>query len=289
MSALDGFPPLSAETVDLYLPLAVDNALPDAVADRLFEMIADDPERLAMLEDLQGLDKALPDSLGGVMGAPVPLNLARAASGLAAEPRPEIPPALSGAQSAPVARLDERRPRRQVWQALAAAAVAAVALPSAYWLGSDAGYKAAETDARQQFGWVAQIAGYHAFYAAQENHLVEVGPEDPVAVVRWLSDSLGAPVRVPDLSDEGLTFAGARMLVASGRPIAQIMYTQPDGRPIGYCITRVGPNPRALSAGPRDDLMLARWHRDGLGHVVVGWESADRLTAVSKRIGGADI
>ena len=61
---------------------------------------------------------------------------------------------------------------------------------------------------------------------------MEVGAEEKPHIEKWLSARVGKDVPVPDFSTHGLTFAGARMLVAAGKPVAQYLYTQADGRPI---------------------------------------------------------
>lgn len=86
--------------------------------------------------------------------------------------------------------------------------------------------------------WVNEIAGYHAVYAKQKRHLVEVKASDDDHIKTWLSSSLKYDFNVPDLSASGLTFKGARLLVVGEKPVAQLMYTSGNGDVVALCVQK---------------------------------------------------
>ncbi len=80
-----------------------------------------------------------------------------------------------------------------------------------------------------------EVGEYHAVFAQETSHLVEV-PATQLAEIRmWLGERVGFPLAVPDLRGDGLEFKGARLLVVDGRPVAQLMYTDAAGAPIALC------------------------------------------------------
>ena len=56
---------------------------------------------------------------------------------------------------------------------------------------------------------------------------------------------MGVAFSIPDLSQFGLTFEGGRLLVAAGKPVAQLMYRLQDGTVIALCLQS---SPDALPA-----------------------------------------
>jgi len=59
--------------------------------------------------------------------------------------------------------------------------------------------------------------------------LVEVIGSEQAHIESWLSKEIGVDFKVPNLSDAGWTFQGARLLVVAGKPVAQLMYTNAEG------------------------------------------------------------
>jgi anti-sigma factor RsiW len=89
-------------------------------------------------------------------------------------------------------------------------------------------------------GWLDHVAEYHAVYAAQGRHLVEVPASEQAHLEKWLSEQTGVPFVVPDLSASGLSFEGGRLLVANGKPVAQLMYKDAGGQVIAVCFMTGG-------------------------------------------------
>ena len=161
----------------------------------------------------------------------------------------------------------------------------AAAIFVALCVGVGAGYllrSPAPTEVASARGWLDDIADYHGVYAQQTRHLVEFGAEESDHIETWLTNSVGVNVRIPDLQASGLTFEGGRLVVASGRPVAQLIYTDDTGQVVALCLLRyVTPNPdfTEQTVGGFD---MVTWGANGAYYVVVGDEGRPDLLDIAK-------
>jgi len=117
---------------------------------------------------------------------------------------------------------------------------------------------------------VDEIAGYHQVYSRETAHLVEVPASQAEQLTAWLGERLDREIKVPDLADAGLHFAGGRMLVINDRPVAELMYTRARGLPIAVCVTQIEGKPWSMDVEQHDALRVASWAKDAYAYVVVG-------------------
>lgn len=115
-----------------------------------------------------------------------------------------------------------------------------------------------------------EVAAYHTLYARETEHLVEVGADRKEHLEAWLGDRLRKHLVVPDLSGEGWTFEGGRMLAAGDAPIAQLLYTAPGRQPIALCIMRSDAADSDPDYVESYGLRVASWDDAGYLLVVVG-------------------
>ncbi|MEM6661587.1 MAG: hypothetical protein AAF666_05340 [Pseudomonadota bacterium] len=269
----EGLPPLSADTLPLYLPLYMDGALDQADRSAVEDLMKDNPEAEEILRLLDHADHALPDAFGDVLDAPLPLALARAASaaGAALEDRP-APPAQ----------------RSHFWGVAAAAVFALmIGVPGGFFYGQQQGRDAALIESadqtRARFGWVAQIVGYHRLYSAEERHLVEVSAAEADHIQTWIGNRTGRSFSIPDLSGQGLEFRVARLLAVNGKPTAQLMYVPTDGGdPIGLCFLRTGAEAAGLTDRARDEFNMTTWRRDGYSFIAIGTQPPEVIRQVAE-------
>ncbi len=102
-----------------------------------------------------------------------------------------------------------------------------------------AGGAPVEIAAVEKRGWLKEIADYHAVYSTEERHLVEVRGDKKEHLTNWLVKKTGASFQVPDLSGLGYVFEGGRLLVADGRPVAQLIYRDKDATVVALCIQKM--------------------------------------------------
>jgi anti-sigma factor RsiW len=117
---------------------------------------------------------------------------------------------------------------------------------------------------------VEEIAGYHQVYSRETAHLVEVPASQAEQLTAWLGERLDREIKVPDLADAGLHFAGGRMLVINDRPVAELMYTRAHGLPVAVCITQIEGKPWSMDVEQHGALRVATWAKDAYAYVVVG-------------------
>jgi anti-sigma factor RsiW len=122
-----------------------------------------------------------------------------------------------------VGRLIEARlhPRRARWRIAAAILLALSA-------GGAGGWFARAAQRPNDIAWLTlQAASAHRVFAADD--VTQVPPDDPATLRHWMSDRLGQPASVPDLSPMGYRFRGGRVLAAVGGPAAMLIYDAADG------------------------------------------------------------
>jgi len=134
-----------------------------------------------------------------------------------------------------------------------------------------------------------EVAEYHVVFAREGEHQIEVTADRLDEIQSWLGARLGRKLQVPDLSARGLTFRGARLLVVSHQPVAQLVYGFPDQphRPFALCIAARPREEIPLRTDSQDGLNLALWGRKGFIYVLVGWVDQAFLTAVAAELAPA--
>ena len=70
----------------------------------------------------------------------------------------------------------------------------------------------------------------HIVYTPEVRHPVEVGADQEVHLVAWLSKRLGGSLKVPQLTSLGYQLVGGRLLPGSQGPVAQFMFQEGNGQ-----------------------------------------------------------
>lgn len=240
--------------ISLKLSAYLDGELDAAEARSVEAMLETDPALQAELDALIAADALANDQFDAQLDQPVPLALAQKIKAL------------------PVGSPPSRPASRPVWGALAAG----LAL---FMFGGMGGYVLKDRISPAglqvaQAGWLNDIADYHAIYASQQRHLVEVGADESDHLKAWLGASVGADFSIPDLTGFGLTFEGGRLLVANGKPVAQLMYRQADGTVIALCLQSIPDgdtsSPPAFRQQTIKGFDFVSWQGGGAAYVVVG-------------------
>jgi anti-sigma factor RsiW len=123
---------------------------------------------------------------------------------------------------------------------------------------------------------IDQVAAYHSIYSRETVHLVEVPATQEDHLKAWLGKRVNASLVIPNFNQDGLTFAGGRLVVLDGEPVAELMYTRPSGLPIAFCVQYHVGQPSTITVERRGDLNLATWNDGSHSYFVVG--DADTAT-----------
>ena len=244
-----------SEQLSAYLDGELDEAAAEAVEARL----ASDPAAQAELESLMQADALAQEEFQAELKAPVAFSLAQ-----------HIMDTPMQERKAPRA--------RPIWGSLAASLLVFV-------LGGLGGYALkGQAPVVQTAGWLADIADYHAVYAGQNRHLVEVGAEEAAHIEAWLGNTVGSTFTIPDLSEFGLTFQGGRLLVANAKPVAQLMYRDENGAVVALCLQSSSKNletPSALKEQEINGFDFVSWSASGADYVVIGPNGHSDLRAIA--------
>jgi anti-sigma factor RsiW len=137
---------------------------------------------------------------------------------------------------------------------------------------------AGETAAAENL-WLDNAAGYFKLVtSAGDSALVDVpATGDAREALQKISQGLPHEVRLPDLKSWGLTFRGTRLVVAEGRPAAQLVYTT-HNKAIGPLSLIIGSSKQpdiSPTFNHRQDVNLLYWRHQGRAYALVGQASAD--------------
>ena len=126
-------------------------------------------------------------------------------------------------------------------------------------------------------------ARVHSFYAGGASEPTEFGADAAAKLGSMLDQRLGAPLRLPDLTQKGFSLVGGRLLPAVDGAAAQLLYRDQAGRLVTVFL---GPADKtrltATHATERKDLSLYAWLDGRIGVAVVGGLSGDELRGIAE-------
>jgi len=254
--------------LEVRLSAYIDGEVNEAERKELEQLVARDDEARLVLEMLKAGNAFGNKAFEEFLHDPVPLSLVRRI-----KQGPGVNP-----KSERVVNAAPRQARLRLWPRALAASIALLLVggSTGFIIGKTGNDGAAPVDMAAARTWLDDIADYHRIYSRQTaEHLVEV-PAGNTKIESWLASSIGVNFALPDLSDKGLTFEGARLLVAAGKPVAQLMYKDEDGDVFAICFlkSRPGTTDGKMTESMRDDIAMISWQKAGAAYVVVG-PSAD--------------
>lgn len=270
--------------LEVRLSAYLDGQLPEAEVDEINDILAQDDDARTVYEKLKLGSEFGARAFDRLLQEPIPLDLVRNIKD--AGKREDEPP-VSGFAAIPAAVSPlPSRPAAYWPRALAASFVLLMA-------GGAIGYLVSEqqdADAPIQIAaartWLDDIADYHRIYSRQTRHLVEVPASDQKHIVEWLSTSTGVAFNVPDLTAQKLTFEGARLLVAGGKPTAQLLYRNAGNEIVAICFLQSDPVEGAtpLTESMRNDIGLVSWQKGNASYVVVGPSADPDLERIAEAV-----
>ncbi|MBP1861106.1 anti-sigma factor family protein [Rhizobium herbae] len=254
--------------LEVRLSAYIDGEVNEAERKELEQLVARDDEARLVLEMLKAGNAFGNKAFEEFLHDPVPLSLVRRI-----KQGPGVNP-----KSERVVNAAPRQARLRLWPRALAASIALLLVggSTGFIIGKTGNDGVAPVDMAAARTWLDDIADYHRIYSRQTaEHLVEV-PAGNTKIESWLASSVGVNFALPDLSDKGLTFEGARLLVAAGKPVAQLMYKDEDGDVFAICFlkSRPGTTDGKMTESMRDDIAMISWQKAGAAYVVVG-PSAD--------------
>jgi len=201
-----------------------------------------------------------------------------------AEQREELRAALAGPAEEPipprlrVARLraEQRRGRHRLFARIAAAVALLVAGGIGGWGAHDL-LPALNSSASAVLASAVfdDAIAAHRTFSVETRHPVEVGANEEVHLVQWLSKRLGHQLILPDLSTLGFRLMGGRLLPADSGPAALFMYEDGKGTRLScyYLVADVA-GETEFQFREQTGISAFYWVEDGLAYAIAA--NADR-------------
>ena len=120
---------------------------------------------------------------------------------------------------------------------------------------------------------VDQALVAHALYIKEKSHAVEVAADSP-NLMAWLSNRIATPIDAPNLTDQGFTFLGGRLLpgydAEANGPAAQLMYQNAASQRVTLYITGPLPDKKEVwKLEDRDGVEAYYWASDKVTCTIV--------------------
>lgn len=218
-------------------------------------LLARDPEAARKVAGWQRQREQLKSAYQGVLAEPVPPKLAAT---LRARSQPSRLPA---------------------WLAMAAAVLLLLCGGMAGW------FLRGETAAITVADLGQQALEAHSVYAVEVRHPVEVAGSDKAHLQAWLSKRVGTAFTVPDLTEEGYTLLGGRLLAGNDGPAALLMYEDRKGQRLSVVLAAPGTDMEtALKVQEQGRLIACTWQDGKLAVAVAGEMARDPMMALAKAV-----
>ncbi|MBU1307788.1 MAG: anti-sigma factor, partial [Alphaproteobacteria bacterium] len=135
---------------------------------------------------------------------------------------------------------------------------------------------------------IADAVNAHTVFVAENRHAVEVGSDDSAHLSGWLSNRLNTTLGLPDLTAQGFTLVGGRLLPGEpdlGGRAAQLMYEDADKQRVTVYVTAALPDrqpARQLASLAGTEAFY--WANARITCTVVGTLPDDQMQAVSNAV-----
>jgi anti-sigma factor RsiW len=140
--------------------------------------------------------------------------------------------------------------------------------------------------------WAQRAAAAHAVYVPEVRHPVEVSVRegDPAQqkaqeehLARWLTKRLAMPVKLVDLSAQGYSLVGGRLLPDANKPSAQFMYENAQGKRVTLYLRKPENSAEvAFRHQQQGDNGLLYWVDEGYGWALVGAMPREQLLTMAE-------
>jgi anti-sigma factor RsiW len=136
--------------------------------------------------------------------------------------------------------------------------------------------------------WVMAAAGYQALYS-RDTVAVTTDTAVSAKTVADIHQIDGLPVRVPDLSAQGLTFKRIQRLRFHDKPLVQIVYLPKTGGPVALCVVKDAKPDQSLAQQKVDDMNVVTWRQSELSYALIGSAGQVDLERLGKMIANRDV
>jgi anti-sigma factor RsiW len=233
----------------------VDGELSKDCATEFEAALANDPDAARDVADWRRQREALKAAFDGVLDEPIPPAILAAVA-----PRPVV---------------SSFRPMLQLAAALMLLTIGA----AAGW------YSASQFIPAKGQAMVAEAITAHEIFTSEVKHPVEVAAADKEQLATWLSKRVGTPIRLPDLTSEGYTLLGGRLLASAEGPAAQLMYEDAAKKRLTIFLTaNAAKGETAVRVERKGALIACYWLSENLSFAVAGEMDLDPMMKLARDI-----
>jgi anti-sigma factor RsiW len=132
----------------------------------------------------------------------------------------------------------------------------------------------------------------HRVFAVETVHPVEVAAAQQLHLMQWLSKRVGHELETPDLSTQGYTLMGGRLLPTRNASAAQFMYENGVGQRVTLYVRESTSEDRKFRESTSEDSEFSfaqngginaySWVEEGLGFALVGTIGRDALLGLAE-------
>lgn len=124
----------------------------------------------------------------------------------------------------------------------------------------------------------AEAVRAHEVFVAEKRHPVEVAAAEADHLTQWLSKRMSTDIRLPDLTQLGLTLIGGRLLPSEQGAAVQLMYEAENGDRITLYISHLDkPGETAFRFIEGGAVSVCFWQEGHLAFAVVGPWDRERM------------
>jgi hypothetical protein len=164
---------------------------------------------------------------------------------------------------------------------LLAASVVAGVFADRIWLATTSGD---DTDRDDSAAWRAVVAQYMALYTPETLGLSQPDHAQQQAQLSSLNAQLGLSLTPEDIALPHLEFRRAQILAYDSKPLAQILYADPQGRPMALCILRDKSGTRAVTAEKRQSMTIAWWANRDYQALLIGHGTSRDINTLAEGV-----
>lgn len=172
---------------------------------------------------------------------------------------------------------------RRGFMGLLAASVVAGVFGDRLWLAATSG---SDDDGDDSAAWRAVVAQYMALYTPETLGLNQPSREQQQAQLSSLNAQLGLDLTPETIALPHLEFRRAQILAYDSKPLAQILYADPQGRPLALCILRDKSAIHSIAMEKRRAMTIAWWANSDYQALLIGHGSPSDINALADSLTG---
>lgn len=188
--------------------------------------------------------------------------------------KPQLPPPLRRVSA------NWNEGRRGFMGLLAASLVAGV-FADRVWLAATSDD---DHDADDSAAWRGVVAQYMALYTPDTLGSKQPDETQQQAQLSALDTQLGLELTPKKIAMPNIEFRRTQILAYDSKPLAQILYADPQGRPMALCILRDTSAPHEIATEKRQSMTIAWWATRDYQALLIGHGTAREINTLAEGV-----